>query len=88
MLVARLRNAIQRLNPLIPEEAQDEALRKVLRPDTPSVTRTNRAFHKMLRDGVEVEYRRPDGSIAGDRVLLLDFLDPAANENQSSEPRK
>ena len=80
VLVARLRDAIQRLNPLIPEEAQDEALRKVLRPDTPSVTRTNRAFHKMLRDGVEVEYRRPDGSIAGDRVLLLDFLDPAAND--------
>jgi type I restriction enzyme R subunit len=80
VLVARLRNAIQRLNPLIPEEAQDEALRKVLRPDTPSVTRTNRAFHKMLRDGVEVEYRRSDGSIAGDRVLLLDFLDPAAND--------
>ena len=80
VLVARLRNAIQRLNPLIPEEAQDEALRKVLRPDTPSVTRTNRAFLKMLRDGVEVEYRRPDGSIAGDRVRLLDFLDPAGND--------
>ena len=80
VLVARLREAIQRLNPLIPEEAQDEAMRKVLRPDTPSVTRTNRAFHKMLRDGVEVEYRRSDGSIAGDRVLLVDFLDPADND--------
>ena len=34
----------------------------------------------MLRDGVEVEYRRPDGSIAGDRVRLLDFLDPAGND--------
>ncbi len=33
----------------------------------------------MLRDGVEVEYQRPDGSIAGDHVRLVDFSDPAAN---------
>ncbi len=80
VLVARLRNAIQRLNPLIPEEAQDEALRKVLRLESSTFVGSNRAFHKMLRDGVEVEYRRPDGSIAGDRVRLLDFLDPAGND--------
>ncbi len=40
----------------------------------------NRAFHTMLRDGVEVEYRRADGSIAGDRVRLVDFARPAAND--------
>ena len=80
VLVGRLREAIRRLNPAIPEEAREEALRKVLRVGTPSLTQTNRAFHRMLRDGVPVEYPRPDGSIAGDHVRLIDFDDPAAND--------
>ena len=79
-LPRRLREAIQRLNPTIPREARDDALRKLLRPDTPSMVQTNRQIHQMLRDGVEVEYRREDGSIAGDRVRLLDFEDPVNND--------
>lgn len=80
VLVGRLRAAIHRLNPDIPDEARDEALRKVLRVGTPSLVQTNRAFHKMLRDGVEVEYPRADGTVAGDHVLLVDFRTPAAND--------
>jgi type I restriction enzyme R subunit len=80
VLVERLREAIRRLNPAIPEEAREEALRKVLRVGTPSLTQTNRAFHRMLRDGVPVEYPRPDGSIAGDHVRLVDFGDVRAND--------
>lgn len=56
ILVRRLQDAIRRLNPQIPPEAQDEALRKVVRLDTASFIGNNRAFHKMLRDGGEVEY--------------------------------
>jgi type I restriction enzyme R subunit len=55
VLVERLRAALRRLNDAIPEEAREEALRKVLRVGTPSLIQTNRAFHKMLRDGVDVE---------------------------------
>ena len=80
VLVGRLREAIRRLNPAIPEEARDEALRKVLRVGTPALVQTNRAFHRMLRDGVPVEYPRPDGSIAGDHVRLVDFNDVQAND--------
>ena len=80
VLVDRLRSAITRLNPQIPMEAHDDALRKVLRVTTPSLVQTNRAFHKMLRDGVEVEYPRADGSIAGDHVRLVDFSDAESND--------
>ncbi len=73
VLEDRLRSAIGRLNPEIPGDAQEDAVRKVLRVASPSLVQTNRAFHKMLRDGVEVEYPRADGSIAGDHVRLLDF---------------
>jgi type I restriction enzyme R subunit len=80
VLVGRLREAIRRLNPAVPEEAREEALRKVLRPDTAALLGNNRTFHRMLRDGVPVEYRRPDGSIAGDRVQLVDFVRPDSND--------
>ena len=75
-----LREAIWQLNPAIPEDAREDALRKLLRIATPSLTQTNRTFHRMLRDGVPVEYARPDGSIAGDHVRLLDFGAVGAND--------
>jgi len=80
VLVGRLRDSIWRLNPAIPEEAREDALRKVLRVGTPSLTQTNRVFHAMLRDGVPVEYRREDGSIAGDHARLVDY-DNAGNND-------
>jgi type I restriction enzyme R subunit len=64
----------------MPIEGREEASRKVLRPDSPSLVGNNRAFHAMLRDGVEVEYRSADGTIRGDRVWLVDFDQPARND--------
>src|SRR6266566_3479935 len=80
VLIGRLRDAIARLNPAIPSDTREEALRKVLRHDAPSLVGNNRAFHRMLRDGVPVEYRRDNGSIAGDYVRLIDFDNPDAND--------
>src|SRR5438477_1105613 len=80
VLVGRLRDAITRLNPIIPSDAREEALRKVLRHDAPSLLGNNRAFHRMLRDGVSVEYRRDDGSIAGNHVCLVDFDNSDASD--------
>ena len=80
VLVGRLRDAIRRLNPHIPADARDEALRKLRRVGTPALLQTNRAVHRMIRDGVDVEYSRADGSIAGDHVKLMDFADVLAND--------
>ncbi|MDN5752419.1 MAG: type I restriction endonuclease subunit R, partial [Nitrosospira sp.] len=80
VLTGRLREAIRRLNPAMPEETREEALRKVLRVGTPSLAQSNRHFHALLRDGVPVEYRRADGSIAGDHARLVDFDDARNND--------
>jgi len=80
VLTERLREAIWRLNPAIPEEAREDALRKVLRVGTPSLNQTNRNFHAMLCEGVPVQYKRADGSIAGDFVRLVDFDNATAND--------
>jgi len=80
ILAKRLQAALYSLNRNIPTEAIDEALRKINRPEARSLITNNRAFHRMLVDGVEVEYRRSDGSIAGDGVRLVDFDNPEAND--------
>jgi len=76
----RLREALVRLNPELPQEALDDAFRKIVRADGPSLIERNRAVHRMLVDGVTVEYRRPDGPIAGARTRVIDFEDPEAND--------
>ncbi len=80
VLLGRFRNALRRVNPTLPEEAIEEALRKVLRIATPSLVQTNRAFHNLLRNGVDVEYARADGSMKHDKAWLVDFSDPSAND--------
>ena len=82
VLVERLKCAIAKFNPEIPEEAKEEALRKVLRVPTtsPSLIVNNKVFHSMLRDGIDIEYKRTDGSIAGDKVKLLDITNPDKND--------
>ncbi len=59
ILTKRLQAALYSLNPKIPTEAIDEALRKLTRPEAPSLIASNRAFHRMLIDGIPVEYRQP-----------------------------
>ena len=80
VLVDRLRTAIHKLNPHVPADAQEDALRKVLRLATPSLAQTNRAFHALLRNGVGVEYARGDGTTKYDTVVLVDFANEAAND--------
>jgi len=57
VLVGRLREAIRRLNPAIPEDAREKALRKVLRVGTPSLTQTNRAFGFATGGGLTRKFR-------------------------------
>jgi type I restriction enzyme R subunit len=80
ILSGRLMTAFARINPTIPPEALEDAFRKVTRPSSPSLVGNNRAFHKMLSDGIEVEYRTPDGHIKGDKVWLVDFETPDNND--------
>ena len=57
-----LRLALAHLNPDLPPEAVEDAYRKLTRLEAPSLIERNRALHRMLVDGVTVEYRRKDGS--------------------------
>ena len=80
ILEGRLRQALARLNTQLPPEALEDAYRKLTRADAPSLVERNRAVHRMLVDGVTVEYRRADGSIAGAQVQVIDFAAPDNND--------
>lgn len=79
LLTARLRAAIRRLNPGIPADAQEEALKTVQRIASPDVLANNETFHRLLTEGVKVTYQK-DGHPRGDFVWLLDFKNPDNNE--------
>jgi type I restriction enzyme R subunit len=72
VLAGRLRAAIARLNPQIPEDAREDALRKLLAVERPSLIEENRRLHRAMVEGVPVEYRAEDGTIRGDAVRLID----------------
>lgn len=72
VLVGRLQAALERINPDVPPEGLADAVRKTLRPDGPTLVTRNRSFHRMLTDGIDVEYRA-EGRVKGDKVWLLDF---------------
>ncbi len=79
VLKQRLQAAILKLNPNVPSEAQEEAVKKLLRTNSPNLFQNNYDVHKYLTDGVDVEYRKGD-RIAGDKVWLIDYENPINNE--------
>ncbi len=80
ILVGRLRDVLDKFNPDLPPEALEDAFRKLTRHESPSLVANNRVFHRMLVEGIEVEYRTADGRLKGDRVRLVDWDNPAAND--------
>ncbi|MDD3050179.1 MAG: type I restriction endonuclease subunit R [Candidatus Cloacimonetes bacterium] len=79
VLATRLRDAIDKLNPNITQDAKEDALKKVLRTDSPNLLINNETFHKYLTDGVDVEVRT-DSGIRGEKVYIVDFGNPENNE--------
>ena len=83
VLERRLRDAVATLNPALPASALDDAFRKLTRPQGSTLEARNRAFHRMLVNGVDIEYRDSDGRVRGDQVRVIDFDNPASNDWQA-----
>ncbi len=80
VLKNRLRTAIDRINPRIPEEAREEAYKKALRTHALTVIDNNEAFHHLLTEGVDVKFSIGEGKSRTDKVWLVDFAVPENNE--------
>jgi type I restriction enzyme R subunit len=79
LLSERLQNAIRRINPKVPIDSQEEALKEIQRINSPELLANNEAFHRMLTEGINVSYQK-DGHQRGDLVWLIDFENPENNE--------
>ncbi|MFA6425534.1 MAG: type I restriction endonuclease subunit R [Phycisphaerae bacterium] len=79
VLEERLKNAIETFNFSLPDEAKEQALRQVLNLPSQNLIDNNEVFHKMLTEGIAVEYM-VDGNIRGGDVKLIDFEDVLNND--------
>src|SRR5690554_5629469 len=79
VLKQRLENAVRRINPMIPLDAQQDAVKQILRIASPDVLSNNETLHRLLTEGIPVT-KRVDGQERGARVFLIDFENPLHNE--------
>jgi len=80
VLLPRLEKALEALNPHAPEVARTEAIRQLLSAATGSLVEENRRIHRMLVEGVGVQYRNDAGALVSDKLWLIDFAQPDAND--------
>lgn len=80
VLRKRVEAAVARLNPGVPLEARLDAVRKVTQSELPSLLEENRRIHRLLTEGVDVEYYADDGTLTAGKVALLDFDRPEQND--------
>ncbi|MGH2409487.1 MAG: type I restriction endonuclease subunit R, partial [Chloroflexota bacterium] len=80
VLVERLRTAIARINPTLPIEAREEAVRQVLLVEGLGIVGQNQRFHALLADGIAVEFQGADGATIHDLAWLVDFGRPERND--------
>ncbi|AUL99159.1 DEAD/DEAH box helicase [Rhodocyclaceae bacterium] len=80
VLTTRLTQAVARLNPALPEAAHQEAIRKLTQSELPALLEENRRLHRLLTEGVDVEYHAEDGTLTAGKVALIDFDRPQQND--------
>ena len=79
LLSSRLSDAVDRINPSIPLEARQEAIKEISRIHSPELLSNNERFHRLLTEGVKVSYQK-EGNQRGDLVWLVDFANPENND--------
>jgi len=81
VLPTRLRAALARLNPILPQAAIDEAVAELTRDRAAMLpVAANREVWRLLRDGVSVQLRQVDGDTEPAMVRLIDWTEPAGND--------
>lgn len=80
VLKKRFENAVARLNPGLPLEARQDAVRKVMQSELPSLPEENRRIHKLMTEGVDVEYYADDGTLTAGKVALINLDQPEQND--------
>ena len=78
-LPGRLEQAVRRINPRLPVEVLQAAIKEVRRVQSPDLLANNETLHRLFTEGVPVSQHK-DGGERGERVWLFDFAQPENNE--------
>lgn len=79
ILEQRVKDALYNLNRSLPEEALEEAYRKIITFNSPILEENNKEFHKLLVEGIDVTFRK-DGNIKTEKAYVIDFANPKKND--------
>ena len=80
ILSERLKEALVRINPKLPNEAIEDAFRQIIIPQSPSLLMNNKSFQKMITNGIDVHVKQPDASYRTQKAYVFDFEKPLNNE--------
>lgn len=80
ILYDRLREALKDINPKMPDDALEDAFRQITIPQSPSLIMNNKAFQRMITDGIDVQVKQADASYRTEKVYVFDFEKPLNNE--------
>lgn len=80
VLKGRLTEAVRRLNPKLPSPAVEEVVHLATSRPYPSLGQNNRAFHRLLTEGVKIEFTNAPGEKETDHAQLIDFQNPKSND--------
>ncbi|HCU66955.1 MAG TPA: DEAD/DEAH box helicase [Rheinheimera sp.] len=77
VLKPHLRAAFEKINKHLPLQQRESCYEQVqaiaLKPSSLDDIANNRAFHKLLLEGVPVEYKNSNGDTVSERAFLIDF---------------
>lgn len=79
-LVDRLQEALSRINPGLSPDALEDAFRQITIPQSPNLLMNNKAFQKLVTDGVDVQVKQPDASYRTEKAYVFDFEKPLNND--------
>lgn len=72
LIEADLQAAFERLNPHLPASCFEQVWQKLSKPESLDLVTNNRAFHRMLLEGVPVTYKKQDDWVH-DHAFMVDF---------------
>ncbi|KLE15982.1 type I restriction endonuclease subunit R [Clostridium sp. C8] len=79
ILQQRVRDALFNINRHLPEEALEEAYRKIITFNSPVLVDNNRYFHKLLVEGIDVSFSK-NGEIKTEKAYIIDFNNLRKND--------
>lgn len=80
VLTRYLREALEKLNPGLPDSAYDDAVRIITAiVASQTMLATNREKYELITNGVQVTFRNADGERVRERLKVIDFANPTNN---------